>query len=50
MLAIADLIHEQQGRNHEKLCVFAAHFRAAIEELKKSHESMLSPVEKKTGG
>ncbi|HEY5497994.1 MAG TPA: AAA family ATPase [Syntrophales bacterium] len=39
MLAIADLIHEQQGKNHEKLCVFAAHFKTAIEELRKSDEA-----------
>jgi transitional endoplasmic reticulum ATPase len=39
MLAIADLIHEQQGKNHEKLCVSAAHFKMAIEELRKSDEA-----------
>jgi transitional endoplasmic reticulum ATPase len=50
MLAIADLIHEQRGKNHEGLNVSAAHFRTAIDELKKSHEVMLTPVEKKKGG
>jgi transitional endoplasmic reticulum ATPase len=39
MLAIADLIHAQQGKNHEKLRVSAAHFMTAIEELKKSREA-----------
>ena len=39
MLAIADLIHEQRGMDHEKLCLSATHFRAAIEELRKSHEA-----------
>ncbi len=39
MLAIADLIHEQQGRNHEKLCLSAAHFTTAIGELRKSDEA-----------
>jgi hypothetical protein len=39
MLAIADLIHEQQGKNHEKLSVSAAHFKTAIEELRKSDEA-----------
>ncbi|HEX7680008.1 MAG TPA: AAA family ATPase, partial [Thermoanaerobaculia bacterium] len=38
MLAIADLIHEEQGGNHEKLRVSAAHFKAAIEELRKGLE------------
>jgi transitional endoplasmic reticulum ATPase len=38
MLAIADLIHEQQGKSDEKLRVSAAHFRTAIEELRKSRE------------
>jgi transitional endoplasmic reticulum ATPase len=36
MLAIADLIHEKRGKDHENLCLSAAHFRAAIEELRKS--------------
>jgi hypothetical protein len=39
MLAIADLIHEKQGKNHEKLSVSAAHFNTAIEELRKSDEA-----------
>ena len=39
MLAIADLIREKQGKNHEKLSVSAAHFKTAIEELKKSDEA-----------
>ncbi len=39
MLAIADQIHERQGKNHEGLCVCAAHFTAAIEELRKSHDA-----------
>jgi transitional endoplasmic reticulum ATPase len=39
MLAIADLIHAQQGKNHEKLSVSAAHFKTAIEELRKSDEA-----------
>jgi SpoVK/Ycf46/Vps4 family AAA+-type ATPase len=39
MLAIAGLIHEQQGKNHEKLSVSAAHFKTAIEELRKSDEA-----------
>ena len=42
MLAIADLIHEQRGRNHDALCVSAGHFRTAIEELRKGHEGRLS--------
>ena len=36
MLAIADLIHGQRGEKHEELCLSATHFRAAIEELRKS--------------
>ena len=39
MLAIADLIREQQGKNHEKLSVSAAHFKTAIEELRKNDEA-----------
>lgn len=39
MLAITDLIHEQQGKNYEKLCVSAAHFKTAIEELRKNNEA-----------
>ena len=42
MLAIADLIHEHQGKNPESLCLSAAHFKTAIEELRKSHEAGLS--------
>jgi transitional endoplasmic reticulum ATPase len=39
MLAIADLIHEQQGKNHDKLCVSAVHFKTATEELRKGLEA-----------
>jgi len=39
MLAIAGLIREQQGKNHEKLSVSAAHFKTAIEELRKNDEA-----------
>lgn len=38
MLAIAGLIHEQQGRSHEKLIITTAHFKTAIEELRRSDE------------
>jgi transitional endoplasmic reticulum ATPase len=34
MLAIGDLIHARQGKNHEKLRVSAAHFKTAIDELR----------------
>ncbi len=34
MLAIAELIHEKHGGSHERLRVSAAHFKAAIEELR----------------
>jgi transitional endoplasmic reticulum ATPase len=39
MLAIADLIREQRGKNHEKLSVSATHFKTAIEELRKNDEA-----------
>lgn len=39
MLAIADLIHGRRGKEREKLCLTAAHFREAIEELERSRET-----------
>jgi transitional endoplasmic reticulum ATPase len=36
MLAITDLIREQQGKNDRKLLVSAAHFKTALRELKDS--------------
>jgi SpoVK/Ycf46/Vps4 family AAA+-type ATPase len=34
MLAIAELIHNKQGKNQKKLLVTAAHFKAALHELR----------------
>ncbi len=42
MLAIAELIHGQRGKNEGKLSLSAAHFRAAVEELRKSREARLT--------
>jgi transitional endoplasmic reticulum ATPase len=39
MLAIANRIHERQGKDHEGLRVCAAHFTAAIEELRKGGDA-----------
>jgi transitional endoplasmic reticulum ATPase len=38
MLAIADLIREEQGKNTGRLSVTATHLKTAIEELRKSEE------------
>jgi hypothetical protein len=40
MLAIADLIREQRGKDRDRLCVSATHFKTAIEELEKGHEAV----------
>lgn len=42
MLAIAELIHGQPGKSERKLSLSAAHFRAAVEELRKNREARLT--------